>query len=195
MNWFDLLVIAIIILYTWSGIKQGLLAQLVGFIGFFAALFLSLYGSRLVSGWVTSTYDVEELVSSPAVIEEIFEFMEMDMSVEWLAEIAIGLIAFVVLFIILQIVLRLVIKALQSVKILPVVGEVNSLAGGGLGLLKGIIFVVIIVMALFLLPLEEVKETLQDSVLAVFVEENLPGMDELKEFMVNFYDNSLGNKL
>jgi len=188
MTWFDVLIIIIIVFYAWSGLRHGLLAQVVGLVGFVAAFLLALLGGRLLASVIVPLLNLEEEFSSPEVIEEIFAFLDVEMTVDWLAHITVGVVGFLVLFILLQFVFRRIASTLKVFNRVPLLGGLNSLAGGGLGLLKGVIFVFLLVSALSLLPWEAVSETLHHSVLAVFIRESFPGFNEIKSLLVSFYN-------
>lgn len=84
----------------------------------------------------------------------------------------LNVICFVVCFILLMLVLHLVINFLKVVFKFPVLKQLNSLAGGVLGLLRGVLlcFVAFALLPLVqtMLPLKQVNELVQASALAPF---------------------------
>ena len=54
MNWFDFVLLGIMVIYTVSGFRQGLVKQLFNLFGFVIVLVLALVGSKYLSGYIAA---------------------------------------------------------------------------------------------------------------------------------------------
>jgi len=182
LNWFDIIVLILLVLYAWSGVVQGLLKQVVGLLGFFIALVLALYGSRVLADTLEPYLPLESLEPT----QEVLDFMGADFDVEAGALMVASIFCFIFLFIILQIGFRFLSRGLKMVNRIPILGKLNALGGGGLGLLKGLIFVFILVSVLSLVSVEVIENALTGSEVATVIQTRVSG---LFNYLLNLFTN------
>ncbi len=175
MNWFDLVLLALLLFYALNGMVQGLVKQIVGFLGFFLALLLALFGSRFLAGMIGPYIPIEDLVSA----QEVLEIFGAELDLEAVALMVVSVFSFVLLFVVLQIVFRMLVGTLGWVNSIPVIGKINALGGGVLGLLKGMLFVFILATVLSLVPVEVVQAAVGGSEVAGFLEAQMSGLFQL----------------
>ncbi len=89
-----------------------------------------------------------------------------------LANVLLGIIAFLIIFLLVRLILGIVIRATDSVTRLPVLKQFNSLLGGALGLVRGVLFIFALFMLVpiftLILPPDTVMPYINGSLLAPF---------------------------
>lgn len=89
-----------------------------------------------------------------------------------LANVLLGIIAFLIIFLLVRLILGIVIRATDSVTRLPVLKQFNSLLGGALGLVRGVLFIFALFMLVpiltLILPADTVMPYINGSLLAPF---------------------------
>jgi uncharacterized membrane protein required for colicin V production len=184
MSWFDILLLAIIAIYTITGLAQGLVKQLFNLFGFLIVLALAFIGSRMLSGYVASFLDPAALLPYWEVIHGI----GVDVPVDRILQMVAGVIAFLALFVILQIFFRLIAAGFKSINQVPVVGLFNRIGGGVIGLFIGIFLAYTVVSLASLVPLQFCVDALDNSRIAVLAEQYLPPVTAaLKEFFLKCF--------
>jgi membrane protein required for colicin V production len=141
MSIIDILIIAVITLFVYRGAKNGMVNELLGFTGLVLALL-----SALRLGSPVGRFLAPKLKIIPEQIEGIFGFFVV---------FGFVLIGFSVLMNFFQ---KAFDKELQ--------GKVNRFVGAVFGFAKGLFFVSVLTLGLYVLPLEkQLKRAEQDSVL------------------------------
>ena len=135
----DIILCVIALCFVISGLKIGLVRSLVELVGWIFAIIASvMLSNRFV----------------PAVCMLLFKTKSVDVLNYAIARV----ITTVVIFVLLQLLVRLVANALDAIFRLPILHQVNSLLGGILGLLKGVLLVFVFCAILQLtLPLIAAK--------------------------------------
>ncbi len=126
---------------------------------------------------------------------EMFELLDVSSFAEYisgsLASIVVNVIVFVALFLIIWIALSILINALNLVAMLPGLKEVNKLAGAGVGLLQGIIFIFIgfavVSLVISVNNSIELVTLIEESTVGSFLYNNNPIMDLLNNNVKNNY--------
>lgn len=89
-----------------------------------------------------------------------------------IVNVLLGIISFILLFLLFRLILSIVINATNYVTRLPVLKQFNSLLGGALGLVRGILIVFVIFMiapvVITLLPGEPITQYINGSLLSPF---------------------------
>lgn len=184
MNWFDFVIIGIIVLYLISGIKNGLIKQIFSMFGFIIILVLSFFGSRMLSGLVANLIKTDKLEA----YQDMAASIGLDAGIERIVQLVAGLITFMVLFFVLQIVFRLLSGSFQWINKVPVIGMFNRIGGAVLGLVTGLVVAVIVISVFSLLPVPFCVDTLDGSYIAGQAGVYLPQLtDGLKDIFSRYY--------
>lgn len=184
MNWFDLVLLFLLGFYTINGIAQGLLKQVVSLLGFFLALVIALWGSRVLAGMLAPYLPMEDVISA----EGVLQVFGTEADLEAIALMVLSVFSFVFLFIVLQAVCRSLVKSFKMVNYLPLVGKINALGGGALGFLKGLLFVFILVSVLSLVPIDSVQAAVGGSELTALLEGQVSGIfQQLRGWFEEFF--------
>lgn len=182
MNWFDIVLLVILLLFLASGFSQGLIGQLAGILGFLVALVLAYFGSDLLSGYLADYLKPEML----APLQSVVGFLNVDLATDQALNTVGRIAAFLLLLFVVQIILRLLVGSLSGINRIPVVGIFNRAAGAILGLLRGLILAFILVSVFSLIPVEFFVKTLSGSRLAMAAEQYLPAATSgLKNLFLN----------
>ncbi|MCY1713773.1 CvpA family protein [Caproiciproducens galactitolivorans] len=130
----DLLFCMIALCFVVSGFKRGLVRSLAELIGYFFAI----AASFALSDYLTAA---------------VCGYLNKRQAVTPLDRTFLKVISILVIFIVLQILVQMAARALDAVCRLPGLHAINSLLGGVLGLLKGILVVLVLCVLLrFALP-------------------------------------------
>jgi uncharacterized membrane protein required for colicin V production len=172
MNWFDLLLIGLALVFMFSGYRQGLLKQFVSIFKLLIAAFLAYVGSRVLSGTLTGFLDPEALVSD----HPIFDFFGLDATAERIINIAEGVVIFLVLFVIIWTLLTIFTGGLKAFNRLPLIGMVNRLAGLVLGMVKAFVLAWLLIGAFSLVPVDFTNRALAGSRIAAWIDYFTPAV-------------------
>ena len=184
MNWFDILLLVLLAFYAWNGLFQGFVKQVVSFLGFLVAFGLALYGSRMAADILAPYIPMEGLLAA----QETLEVVDVEIPLEDWALIIVGVFCFIIFFVVLQYLFRLFIRSLKLVNRIPLLGKFNALGGGALGLLKGSIFVLILVSLLSLVPLDFISRALDGSEVVSAIYLYVQGLAELlRDLLLDFF--------
>ncbi|HOB86218.1 MAG TPA: CvpA family protein [Bacillota bacterium] len=190
MNWLDLILAAIIVIYIAAGYSQGLVRQLLGLFSTLIALVAAFYGSKILSGYVVEYLNPGTFLPYLEATGQLGAGISMEQVLNTLA----GIISFVMLFILFMILMRFILQGMRAVNKIPVIGVVNRLAGAGLGLLKGLIIIVILVSLAALIPVEAVADAVAGSRICYWTELYLPVVTTgLRNYVMNFYYDAINN--
>jgi membrane protein required for colicin V production len=190
MNWFDFLLLGLIGLYTVSGFVRGAVKQLFSLFGFVIALLLAFIGSRLLSETVSQYLDPHSMIS----YHEALQFLGVEAAVERAAELVAGVLVFLVLFVVLSVLFRLLSGSFQWINKLPVVGLLNRIGGGLVGLIIGVSLCYVLISVASLAPVQLSVDAVSGSKLVAWAEETLPPVAEaLKNQLMDFYLRTITN--
>jgi len=130
MTTIDIIILVVLALFVWKGIKLGLIESIGGILGLFLGAFLA-----------GRYYD---------------EVGEMIKGVLFNSEILANVLGFILAFIVVNRAVALLFwiidKIFHVIAIIPLLKTFNSLLGGVFGLLEGLIFIGIIIFFLSLVP-------------------------------------------
>ncbi|MEW5785379.1 MAG: CvpA family protein [Bacillota bacterium] len=190
MNWFDLLLLGILILYLISGFVQGLAKQIFNLFGFVIVMALAFLGSRFLGGYAAAYINPAWLIP----YQDVARLLGAESAAERAVELVAGVAVFLVLVVVLSIVFRLFSGGLKQVNKVPVLGFFNRLGGAALGLLVGIFFSYIVLNAVSLVPVQLCVDAVAGSYLAGAAELYLPPVTAwLKEVLLHFYLSAVQN--
>ncbi len=126
----NLAVVAVLLLFEYSGYRQGFLLKLFGILGFavcaLLAWLLSSPFAKLLRIYPQDMTPMANTIAGPLFYEAINRA-----------------IVFLVLFVILSIAVLFLKPILKGLGKLPLIQEVNTLLGAGVGALQGVVFVMI----------------------------------------------------
>lgn len=165
MNWLDYILVFIIILNLYSGFRHGFISQVVKMASIFIAIYLAVFWSSVLKGYLVKYLKLDELIS---VISQNGE-----VSV-WLTEIMLNIIAFMLLFMLIGLILKIITGRLKILNRIPVIGPINALSGGLLGAAKGILIIFLIVALLSLIETDFMIDTVDASVLVALSDHYMP---------------------
>jgi len=142
MTFIDIIILIILALFVWKGIKLGLIEAVGGIIGLFVGAFMA-----------GQYYD---------------EAAEMLQGLLFGSEILANVLGFLIVFIVVNRAIALIFwiidKIFNIIAIIPFLKTFNRLLGGIFGLLEGLIFIGIIVFFLSLVPFTgSIQESVDDS--------------------------------
>ncbi len=184
MNWFDFVLLGIIILNAVNGLTRGLVKQLFSLFGFLIALVLAFLGSRMLSATVAGFLNPESMIP----YQETLQLLGAEAVAERALELVAGLITFLALFVVLLVLIRLISGGFKWVNRLPVIGLFNRLGGALLGLVLGVVFAYLLLSSISLVPLPFTVAAVQGSHLARLAEAYLPLLtDSVQGLLVKFY--------
>lgn len=127
----NLAVIAVLLLFAYSGYRQGFLLKLFGILGFavcgLLAWLLSSPLAKLLRLFPQDMTPMAETIAGPLFYEAINR-----------------VIVFLVLFVLLAVAVLFLKPILKGLGKLPIIQEVNTLLGAGVGALQGLVLVMIV---------------------------------------------------
>ncbi|MBS4008919.1 MAG: CvpA family protein [Clostridium sp.] len=157
-NWLDIVIIVILLFSAIMGWRRGLVRQFFDVAAVLAAYFVALrYGSQfiiLLDSYLPFFRFLPAWINNPTP----FGFV--------LGDLLLRLLGFALLFFLVRLFFRLLAGMAHSFFSLPVLGTVNALGGLGLGLLKGILFALILVAVVNLIGTPFWEKALQNSLAA-----------------------------
>ena len=179
MNWLDIVLVAVLFITITSGWRRGLIRQLFDVTTVFASYIVALrYGTPFVLLLDKYVAPLAEWLPT--------WFSEATPLGFALGEIILRLIGFFILFFLVRLVFRLVGGLLHEIFCLPILGTINGLGGSLLGLIKGLLFMLIIVAVGQLIHTPFWQQSLQQSAIASFVIDILPLVyEQMVRFLFN----------
>ena len=162
MNYLDIIIALILIVFGWKGLRKGLILEVVAL----AAFGIGIYGAMHFSDFTAS---------------HLQDFMEINP--KYLNTIAFVL-TFIILVVLVNLIGRLVSKAIKSLNL----GFFDKLGGFIFGALKGVLLCSLLLMVLSNFQLLGVlkPETKENSLLYPYVERTVPyiyrGFDLIKDY-------------
>ncbi|TGB04111.1 CvpA family protein [Halobacillus salinus] len=166
----DLLLLFILLMGIFTGLKRGFILQLFHLLGFVVAFVVAaMYYDDLspkLTLWVPYPALPED--AAWAVFAESFD----------LEQAFYKAVAFAILFFGVKIVLHIIASMLDFVSELPILNSFNSLLGGVLGFVETYVILFVILYMAALVPLEPVQNALDGSFLAQLIIERTPVFSE-----------------
>lgn len=142
LNWLDYVLIFIIILNFYNGLRYGFLRQVAGLASLFIALYAAFFWYGTLKEHLQGFFKLEEVIMA---------FSPNGETSLWLAEVLSNIACFLIIFFVLSLLFGLVISKLSIFNKIPVIGPLNAFLGGILGALKGILLVFLIASIISLL--------------------------------------------
>ncbi len=142
-NWLDWALLLILGLSILGGLVKGLVKQALDFVSLFVGLYLADRWSPQVSIWLNSTFNLGTGLRS--LLVPVFGNYDLE-------PLALAVLSFLLVWGLVSIAFSLLGGVMQSVAKLPLLNTANRLAGGLLGLIKGVVVVFIIASLLSFLP-------------------------------------------
>ncbi|MBS3885768.1 MAG: CvpA family protein [Dethiobacter sp.] len=165
-NWLDILIIMILLFSAVMGWRRGLVRQFFDVAAVLASYLVALsYGSQfilLLDSYLPIFRWLPDWANNPTP----FGFV--------LGDILLRLFGFALLFFLVRLLFRIMAGMAHSLFSLPVLGTVNALGGFGLGLLKGLLFALILVAVANLIGTPFWEKALQSSFVASHIMEIWP---------------------
>ena len=186
MNWFDLLLLSIIGFYVIAGLIRGVLKQLFRLLGFFVVFALAFLGTPYLTAAAAVPLhlfgldDPDKLLPSLLQPENMAESGEGAPSLrellplEQLSGLVVTATVFLVLLLVLAAAFWLLLRSLDKVNKMPVIGTLNRLSGGVVGLFTALLICFVLINLAALLPLAPIVEGVNGSLIAGYLKIYLP---------------------
>ncbi len=158
MNLVDLILIIILAATAFEGFRRGLLRQVLELGGVLLAIFLAArYGAAAGDG-------LAGFINIGQYLENIqVPYVDVTDTLDSAVDIFNRAVGYLVVFLGVVGITRLAAVLLGPVVKLPVIGPINRLGGVGLGLLKGLLYCVVLIWAANLMPIEAVENAMAGS--------------------------------
>ena len=157
----DIIILIILLYGLLSGLMRGGVLQFFSLVGFVIALILA----RLFSA------DLADIISS---------IISTD-NQTWL--ILFNVISFMIIYIIVRLIIRKIASLLNIVTKLPVIGFLNRIIGALLGFVQMYLISFVVIIILFITPLEKIKALIEESQVAMYMVNSTPVLSELFKTM------------
>ncbi len=153
----DIIVLIILLYGLFSGLMRGGVLQFFSLVGFIIAIIVA----RLFSS------DLADIINS---------IISTDNGA-WL--ILYNVISFMIIYIIVRLIIRKIASVLNIVTKLPVIGFLNRIIGALLGFVQMYLVSFIIIIILFLIPMENVKGLIEGSRVAMYMVNSTPVISDI----------------
>ena len=181
LNKFDIIILAVVFLFTAIGYYRGLIRSVLSLVQFFVVTMLSIYFAPIFSKILIEKFNLDLIIIDWAKNNiDLFANTIGIMSEEILKNIAgriINVVSIIILFIVLKIIFTFIIAILSKIGDLPIINVVNKLGGLVFGIITGIIVVYLAIIIINWLPfasLEEIKIGLNQSILGSIISGMVP---------------------
>jgi uncharacterized membrane protein required for colicin V production len=165
MIWIDYVLIFILIMNLYKGLREGLLRQVASLAGFFIAFYAALCWCCKVRGFFEKYLKMHKVVLA---------LSQGDTTSDWLVDATMNLLAFLVLFFIFYFVLKYFGKRLRILNRVPIIGPVNALLGAAAGGVKGLLIMFLIISLLTLIKTEFWMNTMESSAVVALSNHYIP---------------------
>ncbi len=165
MNWLDYILVFIILLNLYNGLKSGFMRQVLRLFSILIAFYVALFWSNTVKTYLQCFFKLEEVISV---------LVQKGGTTTWLADVLLNIIAFLLVFLLVNALLVLISRKLRFLQKIPLVGPLNALIGGALGTLKGIIIILLITALLSLIKTDFWSNTIDASAIVSLSRYYLP---------------------
>lgn len=165
----DIIIIVLLVMGFFLGLKRGFVLQLVKLTSFIIAYLVAYWYCKDLAPILERfiPYPFDQNVSVPEWIDA------SDMEA-----VFYQVIAFIVLFIVTKIALSLLGNLLNMFMEIPVLKQVNAIAGACLGFLEVYIILFVLLLIGTVLPIEQVQTSLQKSALSQIIVDDTPILSE-----------------
>lgn len=165
MIWFDYVLLFILILNLYKGLREGLLRQVAALISFFTAFYVALCLCCTTSAFFQNSLKLHKLI--PA--------LSRDASISpWPANVLMNILAFLLLFFIFYSLQKHFGRRLKILNRVPFIGPVNAFLGAIAGGIKGLVIIFLITALLSLIKTDFWMNTLESSALVALSSYYLP---------------------
>lgn len=165
MNWLDYVLVFILILNFYNGLRYGFVRQIVGMASLFIALYLALFWSGDIKIYLEKYLKLDEVIS--VIVSN------GDTSL-WLTGVLLNVISFLLAFALVFFLLSFFSGKLKLLNRIPIIGMINILLGGLLGALKGVVIVFIMIALISLIPTGYWIDILEASVVVALFGHYMP---------------------
>jgi uncharacterized membrane protein required for colicin V production len=167
----DLVLLIILLVGFFTGLRRGFILQAVHMTGFIIAFIVAyIYYDQLapkLTLWIP--YPV---LDEQSKLNMIFEMTNMDQAYY-------RVIAFAMIFFAVKIIVHVLGSMLDFVAHLPILKQLNVIGGGLLGLIETYLIIFIILFIAVLLPIETVQSFINDSFIAQAMVKHTPVFSEM----------------
>lgn len=162
----SIILIFLLIMGFFIGLKRGLILQLLHIAGFIIAFIVA------VKYYITLGEQLKLWIPYPDLPDDNLwaDFLQMLP----LESAFYNIIAFAVIFFAVKIILQIIASMLDFVAALPILNSVNKLLGGALGVIEIYLLLFILLYILALTPLAQVQDWINQSPVALFILEQTP---------------------
>ncbi|PLX14985.1 MAG: hypothetical protein C0598_00240 [Marinilabiliales bacterium] len=129
INLIDLIILIPVMFFAWSGYRKGLIIEASTLIALILGLYFAIYFSDIAGGFLNKTFQIDQ------------KYM--------------GALSFVVTFIVVVFGVIAIGKALEKIVDVLLLGFLNKLGGAVFGMLKGALFISILIFAFSYFDLEK----------------------------------------
>ncbi|MBH0230095.1 CvpA family protein [Halobacillus yeomjeoni] len=166
----DLLLLFILLVGVFVGLRRGFILQLFHLISFIIAFVVAVMYYDDLSPKLTLWVPYPELPEGASWAIFIDSLP--------LEQAFYNAVAFAILFFSVKVILHIIASMLDFVSELPLLNSVNSLLGGVLGFVENYVLLFVFLYIAALVPLEMVQNALDGSILAQFIIEHTPVFSE-----------------
>lgn len=142
MNWLDYILVFIFLLNLHKGFKTGFSRQVSGLVNLLLSFFAALFWCGPAKTGLQNFFKLDKI---------IFALAQKGEASTWLAGIILNIIAFLLVFLLVNVLLKMISRKLKFLHKVPLIGPLNALCGGVVGILKGTIIVFITITLLSLI--------------------------------------------
>lgn len=169
MNYLDIIILVILLIFAIRGYHSGLVKQLINLLGFVIALFAAyLFYDKL-------SPLLREWIPFPEFQNGTFELFSQTFNLEVMFYNALS---FIIIFIVVKFILWILGIALDVVAKLPVISTLNKLSGLLIGLAQSFLIILLLVNFATVLPSEAVATHLAGSGISQAMLDATPGLTE-----------------
>jgi uncharacterized membrane protein required for colicin V production len=169
MNYLDVIILVVLLLFALRGYHSGFVKQLVNFFGFIIALVLAyLFYDKLAPL-------LRDWIPFPKFDNVTLELFSRTFNVEVMFYNAL---AFIIIFIAVKLILWILGMVLDAVASLPVISTINKISGLLLGLVQGFLIVLLLINFATVLPSDVAQTHIAESTISQAMLDITPGLTE-----------------
>lgn len=194
MSKIDIIIMAIVGVFSIVGCYRGLLGTAFSLVQYVAVIYFGILLTPVFSQFLINFAKIDLLIinwinSNPNVVGNISNFMNKEVLASVVNRI-INVIAMILLFILLKLLFSIIFSVLNKFSKLPIINEVNRLGGIVIGLIEGLVIVYLIMLIINWAPmsaLDSTKVELADSRLGNAINSYVPDVtDEIFAYVGEF---------
>lgn len=192
----DLIVILVILLYTFNGWRRGLILSVFSILGYILSLIVAREFSPILTRYVVNNTGIDNWLDG-LLSKGIRNVTQMNVPTSSVSDLAtntlINVICFFIIFSITSMVIFNIARLINGVGRLPVIGELNSLGGLVFGTAKGLMLV-FIVLALSQIVVNTgntiLREKIEQTIVVEAMYKNNPILYLIKEIVPTEFQNN-----